>query len=149
MEEFVSCRCKRGMSQGYFVTVAQLNGETMVCQMTTDSCVKDLKIEILRSLELDFSQYACDLVCGCMALTDEDSLVSDVKLGIVRGAREVGWAETSGLRAAREKWKGKDSQNLLMAGPLLPQWVLEVQRIHSSRHEPHSAAEQRILTVAL
>ena len=80
------------MSKEYFVTVSQLNGETMVCQMATDSCVKDLKVEILRSLELDLSKYACDLVCGCMALTDEDSLVSDVKLGTVRGAREVGWA---------------------------------------------------------
>jgi len=69
------------MSKEYFVTVSQLNGKTMVCQMATDSCVKDLKVEILRSLELDLSKYACDLVCGCMALTDEDSLVSDVKLG--------------------------------------------------------------------
>jgi len=77
------------MTEEHFVTVSQFNGETMVCQMATDSCVKDLKHEILRSLELDFSKYACDLVCGCMALTDEDSLVSDMKLGTIRRAREV------------------------------------------------------------
>ena len=77
------------MPEEYFVTVTQLNGETMVCQMATDNCVKDLKNEILRSLGLDFSKYACDLVCGCMALTDEDSLVRDVQLGTLRRAREV------------------------------------------------------------
>ena len=63
------------MSEEYSVTVSQLNGNTIVCQIATDSCLKDLKVEILRSLELDFSKYACDLVCRDVALTDEDSLV--------------------------------------------------------------------------
>ena len=89
MEQFVSCRRKRRLPEEHAVTVSQINGETMVCQMATDSCVKDLKHEILRSLELDFTKYACDLVSGCMTLTDEDSLVTDMKLGTIRRAREV------------------------------------------------------------
>ena len=63
------------------MTVTRPNGATMECQMTIDSCVKDLKVEILRMVDLDVSKYSCDLACGCMAVTDEDSLVSDMNLG--------------------------------------------------------------------